>query len=233
MWTVTTYVLVPGAGGAAWYWSRIVPLLEAAGHTAVAVDLPGDDPAAGLAEYAALTTSAIDRVQADGGGEAGDVVLVAQSLGGFTAPLVATARPVRVMVFVNAMIPRPGESAGEWWDAVGQETARVAAAERGGWPVEFDLETYFLHDVDAAVAAEGEPHQRPEADNVFASACGVHAWPDVSVRVVAGADDRFFPLDLQQRVSRDRLGIEPDVLPGGHLLALSHPGELTAYLLEL
>jgi pimeloyl-ACP methyl ester carboxylesterase len=43
-----TFVLIPGAGGAAWYWHRVVPLLQAAGHDAIAVDLPADDPAAGL-----------------------------------------------------------------------------------------------------------------------------------------------------------------------------------------
>jgi pimeloyl-ACP methyl ester carboxylesterase len=35
-------VLVPGAGGVAWYWHRVIPLLRAAGHDALAVDLPGD-----------------------------------------------------------------------------------------------------------------------------------------------------------------------------------------------
>ena len=54
-----TYVLIPGAGGVAWYWHRVVPLLQAAGHEAIAVDLPGDDPAAGLPEYARLVEAAI------------------------------------------------------------------------------------------------------------------------------------------------------------------------------
>jgi len=35
------FVLIPGAGGAAWYWHRVVPLLQEAGHEAIAVDLPG------------------------------------------------------------------------------------------------------------------------------------------------------------------------------------------------
>ena len=73
-----TFVLIPGAGGTAWYWHRIVPLLRRAGHGAIAVDLPGDDPAAGLPEYADLVVAAI--------GDRTNVVLVAQSLGGFTAP---------------------------------------------------------------------------------------------------------------------------------------------------
>ena len=217
-----TFVLVPGAGGAAWYWHRVIPLLREAGHEATAVDLPGDDPQAGLPEYARLVGAAIDGRP--------DVVLVAQSLGGFTAPMVAAAVPVSAIVFVNAMIPVPGETAGAWWDNTGQSEARVAAAERGGYSTEFDLHTYFLHDVPAEVAATGEAHQRPEADAVFRSACDFSDWPPIPVKVVAGADDRFFPAKFQQRVARDRLGVEADVLPGGHLIALARPGSLASYL---
>src|ERR1700746_1761207 len=85
------FVLIPGAGGTAWYWHRVAPLLRQAGHEAIAVDLPGDDPAAGLPEYSELVADAI--------GGHGKVVLVAQSLGGFTAPLVAAKVPVDSMVF--------------------------------------------------------------------------------------------------------------------------------------
>jgi pimeloyl-ACP methyl ester carboxylesterase len=227
MLTVTTFALIPGAGGTAWFWHRLAPLIDEAGQVAVPVDLPGDDPSAGLQEYAALVESAIAPALARGG----DVVLVAQSLGGFTAPIVASRQPVTGIVMLNAMVPLPGETPGAWWDAVGQEQARVAAARAGGWPEQFDLETYFLHDVDPEVAASGEPYQRPEADVVFGSVCDIPDWPDVPTRVVAGADDRFFPLELQRRIACQRLGADIDLVPGGHLAALSHPRELTAYLL--
>ncbi len=220
---MTTYALIPGAGGTAWYWHRIVPLLAAAGHRAVAVELPGDDETAGLPEYAGLVLAAI--------AHADDVVLVAQSLGGFTAPLVAAKNGVHGIVFVNAMIPVPGETPGGWWAATGWEQARTEAAERGGYGTGLDLTVYFLHDVPPEVAADGEPYQRPEADVAFGSVCDFGSWPDVPIRVVAGADDRFFPAAFQRGLARDRLGIEADVLPGGHLIALSQPERLTAYLL--
>ena len=81
-----TFVLVPGAGGAAWYWHRLVPELERRGHSAIPVGLPTDDDSAGLAEYADVVVEAI--------GDRRPVVLVAQSLGGFTAPLVCERVPV-------------------------------------------------------------------------------------------------------------------------------------------
>ena len=220
---MSSFVLIPGAGGAAWYWHRVIPLLQLAGHDAIAVDLPGDDEQAGLPEYTDLVVGAM--------GDRDDVVLVGQSLGGFTAPLVAAKVPLRALVLVNAMTPAPGETPGAWWDNTGWAEARIAAAERGGYGTEFDEVVYFLHDVPPEVAAAGAEHQRPEAGAVFGSVCDFDSWPAVPIRVVAGSGDRFFPVPFQQQVARDRLGLEPDLLPGGHLIALAHPSELSSYLL--
>src|SRR5215475_15997777 len=104
---MSTFVLIPGAGGAAWYWHRVVPLLEQAGHEAIAVDLPGDDERKGLSAYAAIAVASIGRRT--------NVNLVAQSLGGFTAAEVAGRIAVERIVFVNAMIPLSGETAGAYW----------------------------------------------------------------------------------------------------------------------
>jgi len=219
---MASFVFVPGAGGVAWYWHRVVSLLDEAGHEAIAVDLPGDDDRAGFPAYADRVLEAIGTR---------DVVLVAQSLGGFTAPLVCARVRVRMLVFVNAMIPVPGETAGEWWDKTGSEPARIAPADRGGYSTDFDLATYFLHDVPPEIIAEGEAHQRPEADIVFREPCRFEAWPDVPIHVIAGRDDRFFPVDFQRRVAQERLHAEIDELAGGHLLALSNPDGLADQLL--
>src|ERR1700726_313806 len=48
---MASFVLVPGAGGMAWYWHRAVPLIRAAGHEPIAVELPGDDTHAGPPAY--------------------------------------------------------------------------------------------------------------------------------------------------------------------------------------
>jgi pimeloyl-ACP methyl ester carboxylesterase len=219
-----TFVFIPGAGGSAWVWSRVTPFLVGAGHEAIAVDLPGDDETAGLARYTELVVNAI--------GSRSDVVLVAGSLGGFTAPLVCERGPVAELVLVNAMIPNPGETARDWWAHTGALEARDTAARAGGYGP-FEVATYFLHDVDPEVAAEGEAHQREEADIVFGSVCDFQAWSGVPIiRVLAGHDDRFFPVGLQRRVAQDRLGVEADVLPGGHLLPLAQPRMVADYLLR-
>lgn len=200
---MTNFVLIPGAGGTAWYWHRVAPLLG----EAVAVDLPGDDPDAGLPEYA-------DRIVEAAGGR--EVVLVAQSLGAFSALHAAARLDLRALVLVNAMVPVPGETPGEWWEASGW------SAQRTG---DFDLERDFLHDVPRDVAQAGLPYQRPEADIVFGQRCEF-TWPDVPTTVLAGADDRFFGLEFQRALARERLGLEAQAVPGGHLVALSRPEEL-------
>lgn len=220
---MSAFVLIPGAGGEAWYWSHVVPLLKAAGHDAIAVDFPGDDESSGLPEYADLVVKAI--------GERNDVVLVAQSLGGFTAPMACERAPVTALVLVNAMIPMPGETPGEWGDNTGSAPVRTAAAESGGYSSEFDDYIYFLHDLPPHVLEEAESHGRPEAESVFASRCEFDSWPDVPTRVLVGADDRLFPVDFQRRVARERLGIDADVVPGGHLIALAQPDLVADYLL--
>lgn len=197
--------------------------LVEAGHEAIAVDLPGDDETAGLPRYTELILDAI--------GARSEVLLVAGSLGGFTAPLVCERVPVRELVLVNAMIPDPGESARDWWTHTGALEAQEQAARAGGYGP-FDAATYFLHDVGAEVAAEGEPYQRSEADIAFESVCDFTAWPTIPIRVLAGEDDRFFPVGLQRRVARDRLGVKADVLPGGHLLPLVQPRLVADYLLQ-
>jgi surfactin synthase thioesterase subunit len=221
---MTSFVLIPGAGGDAWVWHRLVPHLERAGHEAIAIELPADDEQAGLREYERIVVDAIARRD--------DVVLVAQSLGGFTAPMVAAAVPVGALVLLNAMIPVPGETPGGWWASTGWQQARLAAAAAGGYSTELDPAVYFLHDVPPEVLATGPGEPRPEADAVFASVCEFRAWPSVPIRVVAGADDRMFPAEFQRKVACERLGIEADVLAGGHLLALSQPDALAGYLLS-
>lgn len=218
-----TFVLIPGAGGVAWYWHRVAPLLERAGHETIAVDLPGDDPNAGLRSYADLVIKAI--------AERSNLVLVAQSMGAFTATLVCARVPIDRLVFVNAMIPVPDETAREWWDNTGWLEARTSAARRRGYDVDFDLETYFLHDVPGDVVSAGALHQREEAPIAFTEPVSFQTWPDVPIHVVVGKDDRFFPNDFQARLARERLGKEVDEVPGGHLVALSHPHEFAARLL--
>ena len=126
---MTNFILIPGAGGIAWYWHRIVPMLAPKGHDAIPVELPGDDPKADLNVYADVVLQAID--------DRSDVTLVAQSLAGFIAPLVCERARVERVIFVNAMIPKPGEHVGAWGEATGPGPARKQAARERGYTEDF------------------------------------------------------------------------------------------------
>jgi pimeloyl-ACP methyl ester carboxylesterase len=206
-----TYALIPGAGGSAWYWHRVAPLLP----DAIAIDLPADDDSADLTTYAGTVVDAV-------AGAADPLILVAQSMGAFTAPTVAARVATASIVLVNPMVPTAGESPGQWWAATGHDEAVP----------EFDPIEDFFHDVPAAVREEafrrGEPRQ---SDTPFGQPWPLDRWPAVPTRVIVGAEDRLFPLEFARRVVSARLGLEPEVMPGGHLMALSQPEELASRIL--
>jgi pimeloyl-ACP methyl ester carboxylesterase len=216
-----TFVLIPGAGGEAWFWHLLVAELERRDRRAVAVDLPAGEEQAGWVEYADAVVAAVSGVDSP--------VLVAQSMGGFTAPLVVGPLRARLLVLVNAMIPVPGETGGEWWENTGQSKAQAELAAAQGRVVGegIDIMVDFFHDVPDAVTAEamrrGDPAQ---SMTPFTQPFPLDRWPDVPTRVVAGRDDRLFPLEFQRRVARERLDLPVDEVPGGHLAALSRPVEL-------
>lgn len=221
----TTLVLLPGAGGDSWYWHLVASRLRAHGHQVLTPDLPAADDDAGLREYADAVTGAI--------GEAGPVVLVAQSMSAFVAPLLCDREDVRLIVLVAPMIPAPGESPGEWWAGTGQTAARRRQDELEGRDPDapFDVVATFMHDVPSGVVAEafarGEPRQ---SDRPFADPWPLPAWPRVPTRVVACRHDRLFPLEFMRRHAHERLGTAPEVIDAGHLPALSRPDELAGLL---
>ena len=222
---MATFVLISGAGGSAWYWHRLVPELRALGHDVVAVDLPSGDDGAGFAQYADTVVDAL--------GDRTALVVVAQSMGGFTAPIVCERVPVDLLVMLNAMVPKAGELPGDYWDATGFEQARAEQAARDGRSLDDDpdLLDAFFHDVPPQVTAEALARGAPDQSGTpFAQPWPLDAWPDVPTRVLQARDDRFFPVELQRRVARQRLDRELDEMPGGHLVALSRPRELAERL---
>ena len=140
---MATYVLIHGGGSGGWDWHLVAPELEALGHEVVAPDLPTEDEAAGLWDYADAVVEAV--------GDRRDLVVVGHSLGGFTAPLVCARRPVDLLVLVAPMIPSPGENGIEWWRNTGYEDSGE--------------EDVFYHDVPPDLEEEARaPGARPDRE---------------------------------------------------------------------
>ncbi|MEU7951224.1 alpha/beta hydrolase [Micromonospora chalcea] len=214
---MTTFVLIHGGGGSAWDWHLLVPELAARGHDAVVPELPIGDRSAGFTDFRQAVIDAV--------GNRDDLVVVGHSYGAFTAPLVADRLPVRLLVLLTPMIPRPGEKPGDWWGNTGYRE-----------PDGLSEEQQFYNGVPAGIVAEAPAHGREQVSAEWDEPWPLAAWPAVPTRVLIGRDDRFFPADFQRRVAADRLGVMPDEIDGGHAVALSRPGpladRLTAYLVS-
>ncbi|HJY45946.1 MAG TPA: alpha/beta fold hydrolase [Propionibacteriaceae bacterium] len=219
-----SFVLIPGAGGNAAFWQLVEPLLQKAGYRTCAVTLP-NWPSATFSDHANAIVAAA--------GVPEEVTLVAQSMGAFAAPLTCDRLPVSEIVLLNAMIPAPGETAGEWWGNTGQAEAMRSNDLREGRDPDagFDAQTYFLHDLTPDALAVLSEVEEP-VDSLFQTRFPLDRWPDVPTTVLAGRDDRFFPYEFQRRLAKERLGLDAEPLPGGHLLALSQPEALVTRLIS-
>jgi pimeloyl-ACP methyl ester carboxylesterase len=209
---VATFALIHGAGDVGWYWHLVDAELRGKGHDVVAPDLPCDDDRAGLSEYADTVLEAI--------GDRGDLVVVAQSAGAFTAPLVCDRTPVEQLVLVAGLIPVPGEAGRDWWTNTGYESPAES----------YDVVATFYHDVPPELAAEALERSRAQSDTPSLEPWPLEAWPDVDTRFLLCRNDRLLPADFLRRVVRERLGFAPDEIESGHCPALSRPKELAERL---
>ena len=202
---MATFALIHGGGGSAWDWHLVTAELREHGHDPVALDLPTEDVSAGWWDYADAVVEAL--------GDRRSPVVVAHSLGGFTAPLVCARVPAHLLLFVAGMIPSPGELFEDWWANTGYENS--------------GFDDVFYHDVPPELEAEARTRERDQAEKPLLEQWPLQTWPDVPTRYLLCRDDRMFTAEWARRHAQERLGIEPDEMDGGHYITLSHPHELT------
>jgi len=190
--------------------------LRARGHEVIAPDLPCDDESAGLTKYAATVVEAI--------GDWTNLIVVAQSFGGYTAPLVCDRVPADLLVLVAGMVPIAGESAMEMFEHTGY--AQPVDEDDAANSETDSLIATFLHDVPRTLALEALSKGRDQAATPMEEPWPLDAWPDVLTKYVLCRNDRLFPPDWTRRVVRERLGIDPDEIESSHCPALSRPVEL-------
>ena len=216
---MATFALIHGGGDVGWYWHLVGAALGQRGHEVVAPDLPCDDDAATLLDYADTVIEAI--------GDRRDVVVVGQSYGGFTAALVAGRIAVDALVFVAGMVPAPGEPPADWWENTGyRQAVEEQARQDGGLTGSDDPFVAFYHDVPRTLAEQAMRTERSESEAAYNSPWPLDSLPDVPTRFVLGTEDRFFPAPFLRRVVSERLGVVPDEIAAGHCVALSRPQDL-------
>ncbi|RDI21633.1 alpha/beta fold hydrolase [Lentzea flaviverrucosa] len=205
---MTTFAIAHGGGDVGWSWHLVAEALQAKGHTVVAPDLPIEDEAKDLTDWAQALTEALPSTE--------DVVVVGHSFGGFVAPLAAARVNAKALVYVTAMIPSPGENPGDWWANTGYEDP--------------GLEDAFFHDVPPALAAEAQKRERGMAESPMAKPWPLDKMPDLPTHFILCTEDRFFTPNFMRKVVADRLGVEPVELAAGHCASLSKPNELADLL---
>ena len=165
---MATFAFIHGAGDVGWYWHLVEAELRLHGHDTVAPDLPIEDDTAGLTEYATAVIEAI--------GDRHDVVVVAQSFGGYIAPIVAERIDARLIVLVAAMIPSPGESAEEMF-----VNTRLGARAHSMTPASSQSSTTTSRgNSPTRPSAAGDVNRTPPGREPWPLA----AWPAIDTRFV-------------------------------------------------
>lgn len=226
---MTTFGLLHGAWHGAWCWERLTPELERAGHRVVAMDLPIDDPHAGLAEYAGAALAALP--------EDPDTVLVGHSLGASVIPLVAAVRTARRMVFLCPVVREPGRALS---DQVAEDADMASYDLTQGRIIFEDASSKWLEEAacdafynacDAATAQSAASRLRRQYWRYWDEPNTLQAWPAGERQAIICTDDRLVTAPWGRRMLPLRLGVEPVELPGDHSPFLSQPARLAEVLL--
>ena len=160
---MANFVLVHGAWHGGWCWQRVTGLLQQQGHRMHAVTLTGlGERAHLLAPSITLDTHIDDVISAIEVEELHDVILAVHSYAGMIGTAVADrlGKHLKHLVYVDAVLPRPGESWSSTQSAATQQQ-RLSAAQTSpsfSFPPP-DPEVFGLHDADHAwVKRRQTPH---------------------------------------------------------------------------
>lgn len=229
---MATFALIPGAWHGAWCWERVGGILAEAGHRVVALDLPCEDTSLGCAAYRDVVVAAI------GDPGDGELVVVAHSAGGLTAPLVAAAIPVARLVFLSALLPLPGSS---FFEQNEREAILLPGYQAGIEVNEAGCRYWADRDLCARTMYAGcapadvewaFERLRPQASTMYTEPTPLEAWPDLPIADIRGDRDQLVSPAWAARAVPDRLGVDSKVIGGaGHSSLISHPRAVADLLL--
>jgi pimeloyl-ACP methyl ester carboxylesterase len=231
---MTTFALLHGAWHGAWSWHLVVEELTRRGHRAVAVDFPTEDPAAGGAACAEVVVGALR-------GADDDVTVVAHSMGGLVAPIVAERRPVRRIVFVAGLLPLVGQRWDDQVAAAGRGEIILPGLGRGqidhgdgstSWGDADRAIARFYPDAPPDLAREAAGRLRRQHWTVMREVTPLSGWPDIDYSSIVCADDGVVNPSWSRQAFRDRFQVQAIELPGDHSPFLSRPADLVDLLLS-
>ena len=206
-----------------WLYSPITAELEKRGFPSMLVhssvsgsDTPNEDRASAVVKALQNVTD--------------HIVIVGTSNEGNFLPLVAAARPIKRVVYVNAVIPRPGKAFIEvcQTDEVAVPGSYLDRLLKQSQSITDDF-LKLVHDPNATKAQLKAMQERidasPSAHTMvgFYEVCPLKALPKVDNVYVSGSDDDQIRPQWEQSAARRVLGVEPVVISGaGHANIYSH-----------
>ena len=222
---MTTFCLMHSSGQGPQGWKLLVEALERRGHRALTPAFDISRTSEGAAFHAGTIVEALRA----SGEKPSEVVCVAHSAAGMYLPLVADQWRPRRMVFLAAIIPQPGVSIMEQFVA---DPSMFNPAWIGKNPMEDSVSLEFLlHDCPPdRIHWALSVRQLFYAKAAMEEKCPLSSWPSVPASYIASADDRTISPEWQIRAARERLNVEPVILPGGHCPNISRPEALAEVL---
>lgn len=240
---MATFFLIHGAWQGAWAWQTLIPHLEAAGHAAVAVDLPGDGHDDTPPEIVTTMLCAekvaglIDRVE-------GPVIVVGHSMGGTVASQASELRPERISaaVYLCAFLLPDGESIVNFYDRAWEDWmtgahARVSYSDDGNLstidPASAIDVFYNTADPADAKTAAAQLTPQPEGGRRSKLQLSEGNFGRVPRVYIETLQDRSVFNELQKRMYTETPCETLFTLDTDHAPQLSAPDELAAILISL
>lgn len=228
---MSTFCLVNGSTQNPLCWKLLVAELARHGQRTITPSLPVDEPAASGTRYAEVIAAALEAAD-------DDVILVGHSASGMFIPLVPSLRSISRLVYLAALIPKPGLSIRDQPVAEPDilNPAWLAACHASNDPFANDevAVEFLFHDCEAEAKSLGlATRMKMYAEGAVTEIFPLAALPEVKSSYIVCSDDRTISPAWSRRTARERLGVDPIELPGGHCPYLSRASMLAEVLVEL
>jgi len=215
-------ILVHGAWVDGSSWSKVIPILQKAGHKVISVQLALHS----LPDDIVTVKRAIDLI-------GGPVILVGHSYGGIVISNAAYNNPnVKGLVYIAALAPDEGQSLGTFVDLT-KFPKGVLVFDKGGF-IYINSTAFpglFAQDVDATDANIMAATQKPINQSIFAEKSGHPAWKQLPTWYQVSENDHALPPAVEHQFAK-QMNATTISLPASHASFLSHPNEIAQLILD-
>jgi pimeloyl-ACP methyl ester carboxylesterase len=218
----TNIVLVHGAWADGSGWGKVIPILTAAGHKVIAVQLPLHS----LEDDIATVKRAIDLVGKP-------VTLVGHSYGGAVITNGAyNNHNVIGLVYIAAFAPDEGQSLSTFVSPA-KFPKELFIADNAGFlyinPKLFG--EYFAQDVNSPEADVMAIAQKPFNQSNFVAKSGPPAWKQLPTWYQISSADRMIPPDVERTFAK-QMNAATLTINASHVSYVSHPTEIAQFILN-